>query len=154
MLGLERRLRHAVATEVVRDKPELFGERAFVLLRPTEVVLRPTVDEQNRRPIRYAPLAHVQPQTAAAAHGVSLHPPGVLLRSLLDCRHGSILATDQRERIGWRALSFGASLLIFRAQPTQEGLFSLWPRRDTGRVQVLASAVFVGRERELEELER
>src|ERR1041385_7898872 len=47
---------HAVPAEVVRDEPELVRERALVLLRPTKMVLRPPVDEQDRRPVRVAPL--------------------------------------------------------------------------------------------------
>ena len=79
VLRLERRLGHAVAAEVVGDEPELVGERALVLLHPAEVVLRPAVNEQDRRPVRLAPLAHVQPQAAAASHRVRLHPTGQLL---------------------------------------------------------------------------
>ena len=60
VLGLERLLGHAVAAEVEGDEPELVGERALVLLGPAEVVLRPAVDEQDRRPVRLAPFAHVQ----------------------------------------------------------------------------------------------
>ena len=61
LLGLERRLGHAMAAQVVGDEPELLGERALVLLGPAQVVLRPAVDEQDRRPVRLAPLAHMQP---------------------------------------------------------------------------------------------
>ena len=55
VLGLERRLGHAVAAQVVGHEPELVGERALVLLGPAEVVLRPAVDEQDRRPVRRCP---------------------------------------------------------------------------------------------------
>ena len=55
VLGLERRLGHAVAAEVVGHQPELVGQRALVLLRPAEMVLRPAVDEQDRRPVRACP---------------------------------------------------------------------------------------------------
>ena len=61
VLGLERRLGHAVAAQVVGDEPELVRERALVLLVPAEMVLRPAVDEQDRRAVRVAPLADVQP---------------------------------------------------------------------------------------------
>ena len=77
--GLERGLGHTVAAEIVGDEPELAGELAFVLPGPAEVVLRPAVDEQDRRPVRPAPLAHVQPQAAAAPHYVNLHPPLLVL---------------------------------------------------------------------------
>ena len=72
VLGLERRLGHAVAAQVEGDEPELVGQRALVLLGPAQMVLRPAVDEQDRRPVRLAPLAHVQPQTAAAPYRVDL----------------------------------------------------------------------------------
>ena len=72
VLGLERRLGHAVAAQVERDEPELVGQRALVLLRPAEVVLRPAVDEQDRRRVRRSPLADVEPQAAAARDRVRL----------------------------------------------------------------------------------
>ena len=75
VLGLEGRLGHAVTTQVVGDKAELVGERAVVLLCPAEMVLRPAVDEQDRRTVRRAPLAHVQSQPTAALHGVNLYRP-------------------------------------------------------------------------------
>src|SRR5947207_3075468 len=73
-----RRLGHAVAAQVVGDQPELVPERALVLLVPAQVVLRPAVDEQDRRPVGLAPLAYVQPQAAAALDVVGLHPPARL----------------------------------------------------------------------------
>ena len=76
VLRLERRLGHAVTAKVVRDEPELVRERALELLVPAEMALRQTMDEHDRRSVRLAPLAHVQQQAAASAHGVSLHPSG------------------------------------------------------------------------------
>jgi hypothetical protein len=73
VLGLERRLGHAVAAEVIGHEPELVGECALVLLRPAEMVLRPAVDEQDGRAVWLAPLAHMQLQAAAALHRVHLH---------------------------------------------------------------------------------
>ena len=58
-LRLERRLGHAVPAQVVGHEPELVGERALVLLGPAEMILRPPVDEQDRRTVCIPPLAHV-----------------------------------------------------------------------------------------------
>jgi hypothetical protein len=90
VLGLQRRLGHAVAAQVVGHQPELLGQSAVVLLGPAEVALRDAVDEQDRRSVRRAPLAHVQPQAAAALHRVDLCRPGRLLvarRGLCDRCH-------------------------------------------------------------------
>jgi hypothetical protein len=61
---------------------QVVGEKALALLGPAEMVLGKAVDEQDRRPVRLAPLAHVQPQAAATLHRVHRHPSG-----LCDRRH-------------------------------------------------------------------
>ena len=139
VLGLERRLGHAVTAEVVGDEPELVGERALVLLRPAEVVLRPAVDEQDRRPVRLAPLAHVQPQAAAAPHLVNLHPPGPLARPVPSLsslassarRVDAIVAAEGLRRIGRSALSSRLDLPIFGRRAY--GASAARGLRDTGR---------------------
>ena len=78
VLRLERRLGHPVAAQIVGHEPKLVGQLALVLLGPAEVVLRPAVNEQDRRPVRPPPLADVQLQAAAAPHRVGLHPPSRL----------------------------------------------------------------------------
>ena len=40
-----------MATEIDRDQPELFDEVALELATPAQMVLRPAVDEQDRRRI-------------------------------------------------------------------------------------------------------
>ncbi len=131
VLGLERRLGHAVAAEVVGHEPELVGERALVLLGPAEMVLRPAVDEQDRRPVRLAPLAHVQPQAAAAPHRVSLHPPGRLLRLSPLSSRASSCSSDRRDRGRRRSRSASGrepylsppALRIFRRRDAYERAF-------------------------------
>jgi DNA-binding CsgD family transcriptional regulator len=88
VLGLERRLGHAVAAQIVGHQPELAGERALVLLHPAEMVLRPAVDEQDRRPVLPAPLADVQGQATAAPHRVRLQ------------RHDPLRAARLYDRLG------------------------------------------------------
>ena len=130
VLRLQRRLGHAVAAEVVRDEPELVGKRALVLLGPAEVVLRPAVDEEDRRPVRVAPLAHVQPQAAASLDRVDP-------RSLLRLRQSpSSLASsrswDRRDRGAGAAAAHRAAGLIFRRRHTYlraEALTSALPGR-------------------------
>ncbi len=73
-LGARRRLRHPVAPQVAGNQPELLKKRAGDLLVPALMALRPAVQEQDRRPVRIAPLAHVQQQPAATAHHVLFHP--------------------------------------------------------------------------------
>ena len=66
-------------------------------------------------------------------------------------RIDAIVAAEEPERIGRRALSFAARppyLAVALRAPS-----SGW-RRDTGRMEARASAAFVGRARELAELER
>jgi hypothetical protein len=86
--GFEGCLGHAVAAEVVGHQPELVGQRAVVLLGPAEVVLGQAVDEQDRRPVRPAPLAHVQPQAIAALHRVDLGRPLLLVARYGLCDRG------------------------------------------------------------------
>src|SRR6266511_4116817 len=169
MLGLERSFGHPVATQVVGDEPELVRERAFVLLGPAEMILRPAVDEQDRHPVRVAPLAHVQPQAAAAPHRMNLHSPDSLLLVLCNRCHlppprlvriarlvriDSIVAVETLEHIGQSALSVGPGLRIFGSRV----LTSVLPDRGSCAIlagmEARAREVFVGRERELEELER
>ena len=161
VLGLERRLGHAVAAEVVGDEPELVGEGALVLLVPAEMVLRPAVDEQDRRPVRHCPTraraaagrrrpAPCEPSSARAASRRLVRPLSssrLLAVVVID----AIVAVEEPERIGRRALSFAAGLRIFgrrRRRRTPRRL------RDTGGMEARASDVFVGRARELGELER
>ena len=75
-------------------------------------------------PSASAPLAHVQPQTAAAPHGVSLHSPGSPLRSLCS----ALIAGSSPRRLGsivaGRAVgAHRAEGLIFRPRRA----LSLWP---------------------------
>ena len=119
MVGLERRLGHAVAAEVEGDEPELVGERAVVLPGPAEVVLRPAVDEQDRRPVRPAPLAHVQPQPAAARTSCIVIRRVRVRRLCERCHRCSprvrridwIVASAERQRIGHTALSLARGCL-------------------------------------------
>ena len=119
VLALERGLGHPVAAQIAGDEPELAGELAFVLPGPAQVVLRPAVHEQDRRPVRPAPLAHVQPQAAAAPHYVNLHPPLLVLRDRCHFPPPWFLVparswpSGKRERIGRRALSPTLALRIF-----------------------------------------
>jgi hypothetical protein len=76
---VERSLGHAVTTEVIGNESKFVGERTFVLFLPAEMVLRSAMDEQDRWSVRLAPLAHVQPEAAAAPRRVHLHLPGPLL---------------------------------------------------------------------------
>ena len=155
--GPGRRLGHAVAAQVEGHQPELVPERAFVLLLPAEVVLRPAVDEQDRRAVRLPPLAHVQLQAAAARHRVDLHPPRYRRRHFppprirrVDSRSSSPIAPG---RVGRGALSSAAGLPICCPRDAYERLPRWWLPRDTGRVEPRAKA-FVGRAGELGTLER
>ena len=93
-----------MTAQITGDQPEPVGQRAPILLRPAQVVLRPAVEEQDRRRIRVPPLTHVQLQPAAAQHGV------VAIRSaiaVIASPFGSwtpMVAPHGRERIGHRAL--------------------------------------------------
>ena len=149
-----------MAAQIVGHEPELVGQRALVLLGPAEMVLRPAVNEQDRRPVRPAPLAHVQPQAAAAPHRVNLHP-SASVDGLCDCCHLSpprLVGRRDRghrglERIGRRALSFARRPTVSRprarsATPSSGG------RAILAGMEARASEAFVGRVRELEELER
>jgi hypothetical protein len=98
VLGFQGRLRHPVAAEVVGHQPELLGQRALVLLGPAEMVLGQAVDEQDRRPVRPAPLADVQPQATAA-------PNRVDRSGLRDRCH---LAPPRVRRIDWIVAVEGA----------------------------------------------
>src|SRR6266540_562294 len=167
VLRFEGRLRHPVATEVVGHQPELLGQRALVLLGPAEVALRQAVDEHDRRPVRPAPLAHVQPQAAAAPHLVNLHPPCrrplVERPGLRDCCHlrllVSVVATGSSPWRGWSAsgkggVSFAAGLRILPSRHAYERYPCQGRGRDTARMEGSASEVFVGRVRELGQLGR
>ena len=119
---LERRLGHAVTTQVVGDEPELLRERALVLLRPAEMVLRPAVNEEDRRPVRAPPLAHVQPESAATCDRMNPHPAGRFLIVMCNRCHrspprarpiGWIVGVAEPKRIGRGALSLPGSLRIF-----------------------------------------
>ena len=70
-----------MAAEVERHEAELVGQCALVLLGPAEVVLRPAVDEQDRRPVGVPPLPDVELQAPSAAHCVGLRrhvsPPSI-----------------------------------------------------------------------------
>ena len=140
VLRLERRVGHAVTAKVVGDEPELVGEGALVLLGPAQVVLRPAVDEQDRRATCAAPLAHVQAQAAPARDGVDL------LRSLsVYGRHLRLVDVDAIVgRTASRRPSGRAPYLAPRVCVSLPGAPS---ERDT-------RPMFVGRARELEELER
>src|SRR6266487_1161626 len=115
--------------QVIGHQPELVTKRAFILLVPAEMVLRPAVDEQDRRPVRLAPLAYVQLQAATALHRVSLHRPCRL--PLCYRRHlspprvrctDSIVVFEKLERLGQRALSSAAGLPICRWRDAYERL--------------------------------
>src|SRR5690348_4462460 len=122
MPGLERGLRHPVTAEVASDEPELPGERAVILPGPAEVVLRPAVEEQDRRPVWPAPLAHMEPQAAATPHGVCLHPADPRLAVVCHGCHrwspctrrlDQIVAAGARWRIGRSTLFFPPAVPIF-----------------------------------------
>ena len=126
--------------EIVGHEPELVGERALVLLRPAEVVLRPAVNEQDRRPITSAPLADVQPQAPTTSYRVNLHPPvrscssraTAVISRLLARRFESIVAIESRSASGrgpylWRSPPYLRALGCFGALP-----------RDTGRMEARA----------------
>ena len=74
VLGLQWGFGHAMTAQITGDQPEPVGQRAPILLGPAQVVLRPAVEEQDRRRIRVPPLTHVQLQPAAAQHGACDHP--------------------------------------------------------------------------------
>ena len=142
-----------MAAEVVGDEPELVGERAFVLLGPAEVVLRPAVDEQDRRPVRLAPLAHVQPQAAAAAHRVSLHPPGPHLVVLCNrchrvppwaCRRQRSWPSEERRAHRAEGLILCPGLRIFRAAGAYARPRSRVRCAILAGMEARASEVFVG----------
>ncbi|MGE0829499.1 MAG: hypothetical protein AB7O04_09125, partial [Hyphomonadaceae bacterium] len=59
-----------VPAKVYGDKAKIVGERAFELRAPAQMMLRPAMEEQDWRRVRFAPLAHMQLQAAAARHGM------------------------------------------------------------------------------------
>ena len=164
VLGLERRLGHAVAAQVVGDKPELVGQRALVLLGPAQMVLRPAVDEQDRRPVGLAPLTNVQPQAATAPDRVGLPRTRQPFRhALRHCRHrspprGRRLDRSSPARSG--STSGGGPYLcpggrrIFRLRDARRALPDGGLGAILAEMEVRASDVFVGRVRELEALGR
>src|SRR5262245_66442372 len=79
---LQGHFRHAMAAKVECHQTELIGKSAFELPAPAQMVLRPSMYEENRRSIRLAPFTHMQPYAAATDHRMSLHRvPPLLKRS-------------------------------------------------------------------------
>ena len=110
------------------------------------------MDEQDRRAVRFAPLAHVQPQAAAARHGVDLHPP--VCCGLLRHLRSSVDSSGRRDRRAAGAASasgigpyLSRRTTYLRARRAVDGAI-------LAAMQARASAAFVGRARELAELER
>ena len=156
VLGLERRLGHAVTAEVVGDEPELVGERALVLLGPAEVVLRPAVDEQDRRPVRLCPTrgrAAVGRRRLAPCASSSTRP--LLRRRVTAVISRLLVLVGSRRSSPARSASASGECLIFRARaPYLPSRGTTDRAGDTGRMEARAGDVFVGRAGELGELGR
>src|SRR5262245_3890996 len=72
-----RRFRHAMPAKVKGYEAERVRKLALVLSDPAQVILRPSMDEQDGGSIGFAPFAHVQLQAASASHRMYFHldPP-------------------------------------------------------------------------------
>src|SRR5215218_4477078 len=88
MLGLKRLVRHAVAADVDRHQAELICQVAVELVRPTEMVLRPTVNKEYSRSLRIAPFPCVELETAASFNRVSLHLTRLKEAAVSSSTHG------------------------------------------------------------------
>ena len=111
---------------------------SYCLAQP-EVILGPGVDEQDRRPVRVAPLADVQPHVAAPLHRVRLRS---FCQPLTSSTSWVVVVGGSSPPHGVRASGERTYLRLARAVSSAGGIL-------TG-----VSTTFVGRVRELEALER
>lgn len=75
LLGLKWRVRHSVTAQVERDHTEFVVQFVLALVHPTQIALRPTVDQEDRDARGLAPLANVQLHASGAMYRVGDHSP-------------------------------------------------------------------------------
>jgi hypothetical protein len=73
LLGIERTVRHSMPAQIERDDVEFISQSVLILLDPTEMALRPPVNEENRNSTARTPFANMQLDTGCTFDIVDFH---------------------------------------------------------------------------------
>ncbi|MER8461991.1 hypothetical protein NKH02_03550 [Mesorhizobium sp. M1396] len=62
-----------MAAKVEGDEAKAFRQPALILFLPAQVILRPSMDEEDGWSVELAPFSHMQLHAASADHSMDLH---------------------------------------------------------------------------------